>query len=78
MASSCISTDLLYQSKQPGFSDCQLAGCLGTNELAVCRLSEEHGNLLFIKQIDTVAAGFPSYTNYLYSTYNAVDFQTGR
>jgi carbamoyl-phosphate synthase/aspartate carbamoyltransferase len=45
--------------------------------IAVRRLTEEHCDFLFnIKQIDTVAASFPAYTNYLYSTYNAVGFPT--
>jgi carbamoyl-phosphate synthase/aspartate carbamoyltransferase len=39
----------------------------------VCPLSEEHGDFLLIKQTDTVAVSFPAYTNYLYSTYNAVN-----
>ncbi|KAI0276237.1 hypothetical protein BGY98DRAFT_987113 [Russula aff. rugulosa BPL654] len=50
-----------------------LAVCLGTNEFAVCRLSEEHGDF-FTKQIDTAAASFHAYPNYLYCTYNADDF----
>ncbi|KAH9170024.1 carbamoyl-phosphate synth [Lactarius sanguifluus] len=56
-----------------GFSDRQLAVCLGTNELAVRRLREEHGVSPFVKQIDTVAAEFPAFTNYLYTTYNAIE-----
>ena len=70
---SSISPDLLRQSKQLGFSDRQLSVCLGTNELAVRRLREEHSIFPFIKQIDTVAAEFPAYTNYLYTTYNGVE-----
>ena len=70
---SSISPDLLRRSKQLGFSDRQLSVCLGTNELAVRRLREEHSIFPFIKQIDTVAAEFPAYTNYLYTTYNGVE-----
>ena len=70
---SSIRLDTLRQSKQLGFSDRQLAVCLRTNELTVRRLREEHGVFPFIKQIDTVAAEFPAYTNYLYTTYNAVE-----
>jgi len=70
---SSISPELLRQSKQLGFSDRQLAVCLGTNELAVRRLREEHNIFPFVKQIDTVAAEFPAFTNYLYTTYNAVE-----
>ncbi|KAI9439409.1 carbamoyl-phosphate synth [Russula earlei] len=68
-----ISPELLRQAKQVGFSDRQLAGYFGTNELAVRRLRQEHSILPFIKQIDTVAAEFPAFTNYLYTTYNAVE-----
>jgi carbamoyl-phosphate synthase/aspartate carbamoyltransferase len=68
-----ISLELLRQTKQLGFSDRQLAVNLGTNELAVRRLREEHSVFPFVKQIDTVAAEFPAFTNYLYTTYNAVE-----
>ena len=70
---SSISPELLRHTKQLGFSDRQLAVCLGTNELAVRRLREEHGVSPFVKQIDTVAAEFPAFTNYLYTTYNAIE-----
>jgi carbamoyl-phosphate synthase/aspartate carbamoyltransferase len=44
---------------------------LNSNELAVRRLRVEAGISPFVKQIDTVAAEFPAFTNYLYTTYNA-------
>lgn len=47
--------------------------CLGSTELAVRTLRQEVGIAPFIKQIDTVAAEFPAFTNYLYTTYNAVE-----
>ncbi|KAF8531734.1 hypothetical protein JB92DRAFT_3080862 [Gautieria morchelliformis] len=68
-----ISVDLLLQAKQYGFSDRQLAVYLGSTELAVRRLRQEHSIAPFVKQIDTVAAEFPAFTNYLYTTYNAVE-----
>lgn len=64
---------MLRQSKQLGFSDRQIATCMGTTELAVRRLRQENGISPFVKQIDTVAAEFPAFTNYLYTTYNAVE-----
>ncbi|PCH34671.1 carbamoyl-phosphate synth [Wolfiporia cocos MD-104 SS10] len=64
---------VLRQAKQLGFSDRQLAICLGSTELAVRRLRQEYGVMPYVKQIDTVAAEFPAYTNYLYTTYNAVE-----
>lgn len=56
-----------------GFSDRQLAVCVKSTELAVRRLRQEFGISPFVKQIDTVAAEFPAFTNYLYTTYNAVE-----
>ncbi|PLB33663.1 bifunctional carbamoylphosphate synthetase/aspartate transcarbamylase [Aspergillus candidus] len=61
----------IRQAKQLGFSDRQLAKFLSSNELAVRRLRVESGIIPIVKQIDTVAAEFPSVTNYLYLTYNA-------
>ena len=66
-------TDLLHHAKQYGFSDRQIANCIGSTELAVRRLRLEAGISPFVKQIDTVAAEFPAYTNYLYTTYNAIE-----
>ncbi|KAI0022516.1 carbamoyl-phosphate synthase [Xylariomycetidae sp. FL0641] len=63
--------DLLLQGKRLGFSDRQLAKFWDSNELAVRRMRREAGIMPFVKQIDTVAAEFPAYTNYLYLTYNA-------
>jgi len=68
---STIPIDLVRLSKQYGFADRQLAKFLSSNELAIRRLRQENGITPFIKQIDTVAAEFPAYTNYLYITYNA-------
>ncbi|KAK4050522.1 Carbamoyl-phosphate synthase [Microbotryomycetes sp. JL221] len=62
---------LLLESKRVGFSDAQLAKMLGSNELAVRRIRTENGVTPRVKQIDTVAAEFPAFTNYLYMTYNA-------
>ncbi|KAK6853545.1 URA2-multifunctional pyrimidine biosynthesis [Apiospora arundinis] len=63
--------DLLLQAKRLGFSDRQLAKFWDSNELAVRRMRLEAGITPFVKQIDTVAAEFPAFTNYLYLTYNA-------
>lgn len=75
---STIPVELLRNAKQLGFSDRQIAKSLNSNELAVRRLRSEAGISPFVKQIDTVAAEFPAFTNYLYTTYNAsendVDF----
>lgn len=65
-----IPPSLIRQAKQLGFSDRQLARYWNSNELAVRRLRAEAGIQPVVKQIDTVAAEFPAYTNYLYLTYN--------
>ncbi|KIV87247.1 protein pyrABCN [Exophiala sideris] len=68
-----VSPALIRQAKQLGFSDRQLARCWNSNELAVRRLRAEAGIHPVVKQIDTVAAEFPAYTNYLYLTYNGTE-----
>jgi carbamoyl-phosphate synthase/aspartate carbamoyltransferase len=68
---STVPNELIRNAKQIGFSDRQIAKALNSNELAVRRLRVEAGITPFVKQIDTVAAEFPAYTNYLYTTYNA-------
>lgn len=67
---STISKSLLNEAKQLGFCDRQLAKFWGSSELAIRRLRIEAGIVPVVKQIDTVAAEFPSSTNYLYLTYN--------
>jgi carbamoyl-phosphate synthase/aspartate carbamoyltransferase len=73
-----IPAELLRNAKQLGFSDRQIAKTINSNELAVRRLRSDARISPFVKQIDTVAAEFPAFTNYLYTTYNAsehdVDF----
>ncbi|MCJ1462851.1 hypothetical protein MMC07_001454 [Pseudocyphellaria aurata] len=73
-----IPQSLFRQAKQMGFSDRQLARFWSSTELAVRRLRVEAGITPVVKQIDTVAAEFPAFTNYLYLTYNGsendVDF----
>ncbi|ORY96495.1 isoaspartyl dipeptidase-like protein [Syncephalastrum racemosum] len=70
---SSIPTNILRAAKQLGFSDKQIATQINSQEFAVRSLRQEHGITPFVKQIDTVAAEFPAYTNYLYMTYNAVE-----
>ncbi|MCJ1378568.1 hypothetical protein MMC17_001667 [Xylographa soralifera] len=67
---STISHKLIRQAKQLGFCDRQLAKFWSSTELAVRRIRIEAGITPVVKQIDTVAAEFPAYTNYLYLTYN--------
>ncbi|KAF9430642.1 hypothetical protein BGZ94_005450 [Podila epigama] len=68
-----VPSSLLRSAKQLGFSDRQIANAISSNELSVRRLRTDSGIIPFVKQIDTVAAEFPAFTNYLYMTYNAVE-----
>ncbi|KAH8735673.1 hypothetical protein BGZ61DRAFT_340614 [Ilyonectria robusta] len=65
------SPSILLQAKRLGFSDRQLAKFWSSNEIAIRRMRLDAGIQPFVKQIDTVAAEFPAFTNYLYMTYNA-------
>ena len=70
---SSVPRELFLQAKQLGFSDRQLAKFWSSNELAVRRARIEACILPVVKQIDTVAAEFPAFTNYLYLTYNGIE-----
>ncbi|KAK5704561.1 Carbamoyl-phosphate synthase [Elasticomyces elasticus] len=61
------------RAKELGFSDRQLALFWASNEQHVRRARLEAGITPVVKQIDTVAAEFPAYTNYLYLTYNGAE-----
>jgi carbamoyl-phosphate synthase/aspartate carbamoyltransferase len=63
----------LRKAKKLGFSDRQVARALSTTELLVRKTRKERGITPFVKQIDTVAAEFPCFTNYLYWTYHACE-----
>ena len=73
--------DLLRKAKCQGFSDVQIARVFGTPESKVRELRAFLGLRPVVKQIDTLAAEFPSSTNYLYMTYNGetddVPFEDG-
>lgn len=56
-----------------GFSDKQIGILVGTSELALRKIRIENKITPFVKQIDTVAAEFPCYTNYLYMTYHGTE-----
>lgn len=68
-----VTVDLVRQAKQLGFSDRQLAKFWSSTEGAVRQFRVDAGITPFVKQIDTVAAEFPAFTNYLYLTYNGVE-----
>lgn len=63
--------ELILKAKKMGFSDRQIAGCVGCSENEVRARRTGFGIKPFVKKIDTLAAEFPADTNYLYTTYNA-------
>ncbi|EGD82423.1 carbamoylphosphate synthase [Salpingoeca rosetta] len=60
----------LRRAKELGFSDKHIAKLVNGNEVGVRQIRKTHGVLPWVKQIDTVAAEYPAFTNYLYHTYN--------
>ncbi|KAF1985136.1 aspartate carbamoyltransferase [Aulographum hederae CBS 113979] len=68
--SKTVPTGMLKEAKSLGFSDRQLAKFWASTELEVRRARVDAGITPVVKQIDTVAAEFPAFTNYLYMTYN--------
>ena len=60
----------MLEAKCLGFSDKQIAVYVNSIELAIRGIRKSLGIVPCVKQIDTVAAEYPAYTNYLYLTYN--------
>ncbi|CAK9304719.1 unnamed protein product [Gordionus sp. m RMFG-2023] len=68
-----LSQEILRLAKEYGFSDSHLAKLLKSDEDKVRQLRKKLDIEPFVKQIDTMAAEYPSQTNYLYMTYNAME-----
>ena len=66
-----LNKDLLKTAKQQGFSDIQIAKLKNTTEENIRKLRISFEIKPSVLQIDTLAAEYPSKTNYLYLTYNA-------
>lgn len=66
-----LKQELISKAKKMGFSDRQIASCVGSTEDDVRARRKSFGIRPFVKKIDTLAAEFPADTNYLYTTYNA-------
>jgi carbamoylphosphate synthase large subunit len=64
---------VMQRLKQRGFSDRQIARRLNCTEDDVRSRRLSLNLLPVVKQIDTLAAEFPAYTNYLYMTYNGTE-----
>ena len=65
------SKEVLSRAKKLGFSDRQLGDLLGTDEDRVREARVRMGVVPVTKVIDTLAAEWPSKTNYLYQTFDA-------
>uniref|UniRef100_A0A673C4P3 Multifunctional protein CAD n=1 Tax=Sphaeramia orbicularis TaxID=375764 RepID=A0A673C4P3_9TELE len=65
--------EVMRKAKQLGFSDKQIALAVQSTELAVRKLRHDWSILPVVKQIDTVAAEWPAFTNYLYLTYHGTE-----
>jgi carbamoyl-phosphate synthase large subunit len=66
-----IDETMLRQAKLLGFSDAAIERLTGSADGSVRRIRAANGVHSNLPQIDTMAAEFPSETNYLYSTYGA-------
>ena len=65
-----MTKDLLKEAKQLGFSDKRIAKLTGSHEHEIMNLRRGFKIRPVVKQIDTLAAEYPTETNYLYLTYN--------
>ena len=65
-----LDADFLFEVKQLGFSDAQLAHLTGTAEEDIRQLRKKLGIQPVYKLVDTCAAEFESYTPYYYSCYD--------
>lgn len=74
--------EIIREAKRLGFSDAQIARCIGVSEDEVRRLRKAYGIIPVVKQIDTLAAEWPAKTNYLYLTYSGdeddIEFDTNK
>src|SRR3989339_2144452 len=61
----------LFEMKQLGFSDCQIAHLQGKTEDEIKKIRVEQKIFPVYKLVDTCAAEFPAYTPYYYSTYES-------
>jgi carbamoyl-phosphate synthase large subunit len=68
-----LSTELLRQAKQMGFSDRSLGRIFDEPEEAIRKKRLTAGILPVVKQIDTLAGEFAAQTNYLYLTYHGCE-----
>jgi carbamoyl-phosphate synthase (ammonia) len=66
----------MLKAKQFGFSDRQISEFTNSKEQIVREFRKKLNIIPKVKQIDTMAAEYPVFTNYLYCTYNASENDT--
>jgi len=64
-----ITLAILKKAKKLGFSDRQIADIFKTDEKTIREKRKKYKIVPVVKQIDTLAAEYPTKTNYLYLTY---------
>jgi carbamoyl-phosphate synthase large subunit len=69
-SSAALDEDLLRLAKDHGFSDQQIAGIRGMDELDVRSIRQAFGVRPVYKTVDTCAGEFPALTPYHYSSYD--------
>ncbi|MBU6446102.1 MAG: carbamoyl-phosphate synthase (glutamine-hydrolyzing) large subunit, partial [Verrucomicrobia bacterium] len=68
-----LDAGLLRQAKELGFSDKSIARMKKRSEEEIRELRKQYKIIPFVKQIDTLAGEFDAETNYLYTTYSAIE-----
>jgi carbamoyl-phosphate synthase (ammonia) len=68
---------MLLEAKKNGYSDIQIAQCVGSTEEEVRTKRKSLDIIPSVKQIDTLAAEYPADTNYLYTTYHGMEDDIG-
>ncbi len=71
IAATPLSTDVLRNAKQMGFSDIGIGKLTGLPAAHIRTQRQQAGIVPYVKQIDTLAGEFAAQTNYLYMTYHA-------
>lgn len=65
-----VPVSLMLEAKRAGYSDKQIGLIINCSQQEVREYREKMGIKPVVKQIDTLGAEYPAYTNYLYLTYN--------
>ncbi len=67
---------LVYTAKKQWYSDAQIGSIIHQSDMYVRKFREKNTILPAVKKIDTLAGEFPSFTNYMYSTYHGTSHDT--